>query len=573
MTPMNTTAGKTTIGTPQQAAGDAQKVFTGLLVAAKNISLYPQGHVMTAKFAGKAHQALSSYLVSYGYLRIEIEKDRVLAQGEEIFTGPFEEGTLPFILFRDGIRWIEFIEGLEAEEVAEFLKILQQFSSLADEPEGDFATGIWGMKFPHIQYEVADFSSRTEGGWEGGGEGKGDKKSEISSFKPGSAVASPGRKNMDGRSDSLLPPIDPEETILTLQEQRQLQEMVSLEAATDYSAGVDVLMDGMLLCREKESFTVIVDVLLDEFRESLSRGEFDTALKIVWGLRKVAGKYQKQLPWAEDVCVNFFAKASAPESLSPVLGQWSRLENDEADTIIRIFECLDPSAVLTLALLPQGGYSRVKNQLLTDAIISLSERDSRPLETLLGEAGQELAESLFPVIMQLDIETSLRFLRRLAAHPNVSVRRRTVGEILRHPLALPGEIFKLIDDPDKTIRYLVLRYAASSGRQDAAEQFLTSYLVKTKFGKSDERFMIECFRALGKCGSSRSVPWLKETLLRRRWLPGKQRRARRKGAKVALEGLQIPEARQVLEAAGRVFYLPLRKIIRWAKRNIMKNKG
>ncbi len=126
MTPMNITAGKTTKGTPQQAAGDAQKVFTGLLVAAKNISLYPQGHVMTAKFARKAHQALGSYLVSYGYLRIEIDKDRVLAQGEEIFTGPFEEGSLPFILFRDGIRWIEFVEGLEAEEVAEFLKILQQ---------------------------------------------------------------------------------------------------------------------------------------------------------------------------------------------------------------------------------------------------------------------------------------------------------------------------------------------------------------------------------------------------------------------------------------------------------------
>ena len=316
---MNITAGKTTKGTPQQAAGDAQKVFTGLLVAAKNISLYPQGHVMTAKFAGKAHQALSSYLVSYGYLRIEIEKDRVLAQGEEIFTGPFEEGSLPFILFRDGIRWIEFVEGLEAEEVAEFLKILQQFSSLADEPEGDFATGIWGMKFPHIQYEIADFSSGTEGGWEEGEEGKGDKKNEISSFKTGSAVTTPGRKNMDGRSGSLLPPIDPEETILTLQEQRQLQEMVSLEAATDYAAGVDVLMDGMLLCREKESFTVIVDVLLDEFRESLSRGEFDTALKIVWGCAKLPENTKSSCRGRRMFALTFLRKPLHPNLCPPYL--------------------------------------------------------------------------------------------------------------------------------------------------------------------------------------------------------------------------------------------------------------
>lgn len=440
---------------PMDASADARKVFASVLVAARNISLYPPGHDMAAKSAGKVYQALSSYLENYGYLRIEVEKDRVLAQGEEILEGPFEEGSLPFILFRDGIRWLEFIEGLEPQEANEFFRVLHQFSVLADEPEGDFATGIWELRFQHIQYEVADLYSDAKGGV-GAGEG-GDKKSKISSFKPGASTVTMREENIDERHGTSEAPIDLAETILTVQESKQLQDMISREELMDYSAGVDVLMDSMLLCRDKESFAAIVDILLEEFKSALSRGEFDNAFKIAWGLRKVSTKYQSKMQWAVPVCSDFFTAASSPESLSPVVRHWSRLDDDQALSLVRLFGCLAPSALLTLALLPQGEHSPEKNRLLADAIISLAERDSRPLEALLADAGQELADSLFPVVMKLDAEISFRLLRRLVGHSSASVRRRAVGEILRHPLASPDVILKLIDDPDVTIRHLVLR--------------------------------------------------------------------------------------------------------------------
>lgn len=570
MSLLNKNAPTTKKSTPGDASGDARKVFAALLVAARNISLYPPGHVMAAKSAAKAYQSLSSYLESYGYLRIEIEKDRVLAQGEEILEGPFEEGSLPFILFRDGIRWLEFIEGLESEEVTEFFRVFHQFSVLADEPEGDFATGIWEVRFPHIQYEVADLYGGAKG--EGAGSGGGDKKNKISSFKQGATTVPLREENIDERQSTSEAPIDLAETILTLQERKQLQEMIRREEQTDYSAGVDVLMDSMLLCRDKESFAAVVDILLEEFKNSLSRGEFDIAFKIAWGLRKVSTKYQSKMQWAEPVCSDFFAAASAPESLSPVLNQWNRLDDDQALSIVRLFGCLAPSALLTLALLPQGEHSPEKNRILADAITSLAAKDSRPLEALLGEAGQELADSLFPVVMELDAETSLRLLRRLARHSSASVRRRAVGEILRHPLASPDVIFKLIDDPDVTIRHLVLRYSGSFGRVASIEELLLSYLRNTKFTENDERHMIECFRALGRCGSSRSIPWLRETLLGRRWLPGKKRAARRKGAQIALEELEIPQARSVLEEAETLSYLPFGRFFRWFRKNKLTSR-
>lgn len=84
--------------------------------------------------------------------------------------------------------------------------------------------------------------------------------------------------------------------------------------------------------------------------------------------------------------------------------------------------------------------------------------------------------------------------------------------------------------------------------------------------------MIECFRALGRCGSSRSVPWLRETLLSRRWLPGKKRVARRNAARIALEELEIPQAKSVLEEEDTLSYLPFGRLFRWFRKNKLTSK-
>jgi hypothetical protein len=85
---------------------------------------------------------------------------------------------------------------------------------------------------------------------------------------------------------------------------------------------------------------------------------------------------------------------------------------------------------------------------------------------------------------------------------------------------------------------------------------------------------MECFLTLGQCGSLRSVPFLRKTLLHRMWMAGLRKSVYRDGAALALVALKIPEARQVIEAAGRSFHPGLRRIARKAgKEFFSKNKG
>jgi hypothetical protein len=70
------------------------------------------------------------------------------------------------------------------------------------------------------------------------------------------------------------------------------------------------------------------------------------------------------------------------------------------------------------------------------------------------------------------------------------------------------------------------------------------------------------------------VPFLGKILLRRKWLAGFKKSAHREGAALALIALKIPEAQQIIEAAGRSFHPGLRMIAhRAGKEFFQKYKG
>ena len=123
------------------------------------------------------------------------------------------------------------------------------------------------------------------------------------------------------------------------------------------------------------------------------------------------------------------------------------------------------------------------------------------------------------------------------------------------------------------MRHVILTQMGQS-RNEIAEDRMMQYLQNRKFSAAQIEHIMECFRTLGKCGSSRSVPFLRKTLLHRKWMAGLRKSAYREGAALALVALKIPEARQIIEAAGRSFHPGLRRIAREAGRKFFqKNKG
>ncbi|MDD4355659.1 MAG: HEAT repeat domain-containing protein [Smithellaceae bacterium] len=541
---------------------ETKKVYAGMLLASKNLSLYPPGHSIPVKSIKQFHQTLEAYLQKYEYLRLEIERNRIVSLDEEISSEPHEEGTLPFTLFRDGIRWIEFNQGIDLEEIKSFLTIVNQHMILSSEPEGDIVTNIWEAQFSHIQYDVADFFVNADG----------EMKDSISSFKAELDLTEPGEKNLGEKPYDRQPEIDPVALILSEQEQEQLQEMIHFEEEADFSSYVNALLDILLLYRDEESFRTILEVLSEEFTGTLAREEFDISLKIVWGLRKIVEQYRKQMPWAVPIAENFFQKASDVDSLSPILQTWNHINAEQTDILEQIFKYLDGQAIRTLALLLADGASQRKKQILSDSIIVLAGKNMRPLEDLLDHSDEKLVDNLIPIIVQLEKEKSLHYLMKLLHRDSSLIREKAIREIMDRGLVPLREVFEWIDDPDEVVRRLVMRQLGKK-RDSVIEALFLAYLGNTTFQKDQADHVMVCFKTLGRCGSLRSIPYLREILLNRKWLPGFWRALYRRGAVVALEALSIPESEQLLDKARRSLHPSLRIVFRDLSRENQKKKG
>jgi hypothetical protein len=152
---------------------------------------------------------------------------------------------------------------------------------------------------------------------------------------------------------------------------------------------------------------------------------------------------------------------------------------------------------------------------------------------------------------------------KLARHSSTFIRRKAVKAIALARGNQIAAIFEFIDDPDESVRRVILTQMGQS-RNEIAEDFMLQYLQTQKFGASQKEYIMECFKTLGDCGSLRSVPFLSTTLLRRKWMAGFKKSAYREGAALALVALKIPEAQQVIESASRSFHPGLRRIAREA---------
>jgi hypothetical protein len=557
-----------------QQSDDTRKLFAYLLTTCKNMSLYPEDHSISMNSIRQFYETLEAYIRQYGDVRIEIEKDRVICQGIEVHKGPSKEGTLPFTLFRDGIRWLEFTEGIDLEETREILFIIHKYSILTTEPEGDIVTDFWEAHFDHVLYKADDFISALA-------LDQIDSLSKPDTMPPAAeteietedkpvSLDSPAidTKSLDG------PAIDPASFVLTPQEQIELQEMISREEMASATEHLNMLLDMLLEEQGEKDFNIVLEVLMEEFESSYSRHDFEAALIILDGMRKVLDSGRLRMPWAGPLIESFYKDISSDtKCLKPLKDIWSSLNVQQMETLKLIFQHLNPRAVDTLMHFLLLGQSSQFEQIVENTIISLAHQDISCLESLINDPDERIVEKVVPVLSRLEGDTSSKYLIKLARHLSASVRCMAVKAIGQARGSQMSTIFEFIDDPDASVRHVILTQMAQS-RNEIAEDLMLQYLQTRKLSAAQSEHIMECFKTLGKCGSLRSIPFLIKTLLHRKWMAGLRKSAYREGAALALVALKIPEARQVIEAAGRSLHPGLRRIAREAGREyFQKNRG
>jgi len=445
-----------------------------------------------------------------------------------------------------------FTEGIELPELRELLRIIIRYSFLTDDAEGDIVTSLWEIQLPHVRYEVSEFA------W-----GADDGESDPASGSPGKGRI-PARAALPvERPQVQAPPIERGDVECTPEDDARMGDLVKSEEDRPWDSYFDALFDSLIEYREQENYDLILRTLSEELRDCLTRMRFDVACRLLSNLRAVQDACRAGSSASAQSIEGFYRTISNPQFLEPLQDVWSEVEAVQMGSIRQILGCLQPVAIGALGRMLVKEQMPEMRQMLVETIVTLASRDVRPLEAMLKSNDEKLMQGLVQVIANLEGEQPVKLLQSLVRHPSEKVRQEALRGLFRSRSANVREVFRLIDDPDESIRKTVLKHLALS-RDRGAEKFLLSYLESPRTRDRDFDHIIACFAALGQCGSSRSIPFLGKTLFHRAWMPGFWNRAYRKGAAEALSVLGTAEAREILKRARHSPFPGLRKIARGA---------
>ncbi|MEJ2431439.1 MAG: hypothetical protein P8075_21360, partial [Deltaproteobacteria bacterium] len=210
-------------------------------------------------------------------------------------------------------------------------------------------------------------------------------------------------------------------------------------------------------------------------------------------------------------------------------------------------------------------------QMVSEVIVHLSRRDIGPLEKLAEQHTTEMGDKLLVILSHLQGDRANNVLFKMCNHSPDKVRRKAIKELVDRDPQYVQKLFSLIDDSSQEIRNCILT-AIKKHKSSELEKMLLNYLKENSTQK-DPGHILACYLALGRCGSSLSVPFLSRILMNRGWnsFMGTGKLNFREGAAIALALLNIPEAKDVLQKASKSRFRVIKKAL--AKTNAMTVSG
>jgi len=553
---------------------DARQVINILLLAWKNYGLYPEDHTSSIQSFEKVVAAFNNFFTTHDDLRLTVEKDRLLCASEPIYKVSSEASTEDIItlLYRDGIKWIEFQQGLTLDEIASLFKIAYKYRMFAEETEGDIVTALMDAELEHIDFKAVDifwqemllmdFSKlppppQPKETTDDAEAAKPLPEETVSHIEQDKSQQHEGSDYKETPVRSIADPaIDVAKLKLSNADYEVIQQMVQEEESWGITEDLfEVLLIILKSQSEPEKFTAVLNFIQEEVVETIELEKFDLLLKLFQSLQKLLStETSSDQPWIHPYIDRFFQDLSRPEIFHLINDKLLTLHETDIEKLKALHQILfyfSPKIILFLVPVVMQRSSADIQKMVLEVIVHMSQRDIRPLEKIAEQHGTDIGDKLLLILNRLQGDRANNIFFKMCEHPSDMVRRKAIKELVAREPQYAQKLFSLIDDPSKEIRSCILA-AFAKQKSSALENMLLNYL-KGNSAHKDSAHILACYEALGHCGSNSAVPFLRRILLSQGWnsFMGSGKPVFREGAAIALTLLHTPEAKDILQKASK----------------------
>lgn len=135
---------------------DVREFFTVFIKTIRAAHLYVQGNPLLHRFFGDLGKRLEKMWGGVESLSFVVRESEITWQKRAVYKGrPGGQDNLAFQLYKDGIRRIEFLPGVERDEMRRFIDVLRLSRTVRGDEE-DLLTLMWNEDFEYIRYEYVD---------------------------------------------------------------------------------------------------------------------------------------------------------------------------------------------------------------------------------------------------------------------------------------------------------------------------------------------------------------------------------------------------------------------------------
>jgi hypothetical protein len=134
---------------------EVRQLFVTLAKAFRAYQLYDDNNPVRRRFLEGLRTELQRLWTETDRIVVTVDEDHFYLDGRDVYRSESRADSLAFLFFKDGVREITFLPGIEGTELERFLGVLQRARKLV--PEGDdLLTVLWEEDLRFFEYQYVD---------------------------------------------------------------------------------------------------------------------------------------------------------------------------------------------------------------------------------------------------------------------------------------------------------------------------------------------------------------------------------------------------------------------------------
>lgn len=542
------------LGAEKEVLAQAKDLLNTFIKALKAYRLYPPENPTVQGLKEQVYQKFQSFLNVHHSLILKIGESDISFKDVTLYENRDLKNSLAFLFYKDGIRELRFLEGLEDWEIQDFLDILKQSETL-NQLEDDLTTLMWEKNFVHISYVAADIFLE-----------------EMPTVIPESPAQFREKLNVEPISPSTAadfgeddPEIDFYESFqkmrntssmldnrsvyfLTPEELEGLRKEVEMEIAPSSVFNVvDILLEILALEKDPPPFQNTVQVLQKILDALISLGEFKKAADLLTRLNIILNTYEL-MDWQAKIIQQILVNAGEElriEKIGKIIDKGEGVNLEEVSSYLLL---LRPNAIAPMIkVLGELNNSKAR-RMLCEVLVELGKNKVELIAPHIEDHRWFLVRNIAYILGRIGKEISLPYMQKALSHNEPRVRREAVQALnnIGGSQVIPL-LEKALSDDDPRIRSTAALNMARVGRKMSLP-ILLKIIQSKEFTKRDAAEVKAFFDAVGSIGDNEAIGPLKKLLEQRSWLGIGRKEDIRLGAAFALAMIGTQEAKEVLEA-------------------------